>query len=184
LIKLLSKEEYSFEKLHKYCDEKLAKKAEYEKIKEYVNLLCSEKGTNFILNLLRKELILIEDLSEESISLIFDKINIFISKKEKFVPEISTSKFITKKSTVNSENDQKRTVIGMKIGKFVQDSIRKAYVEGLISQEEINNLQNKDYSKMIFNQSLEILRHKKKILKIIVEEVVIINPNYFVENII
>ena len=56
----------------------------------------------------------------------------------------------------------KREVNGMKIGQFTQDSFRKAYEQGLISEEEINRLQDPEYSKRIFNANYEVLRFKTK----------------------
>ena len=56
----------------------------------------------------------------------------------------------------------KREVNGMKIGQFTQDSFRKAYEQRLISEEEINRLQDPEYSKRIFNANYEVLRFKTK----------------------
>lgn len=53
----------------------------------------------------------------------------------------------------------------MKIGKFVKHSFDEAYSLGLISEKEITNLQNSDYSKKIFNSNFEILRYKKISIK-------------------
>ena len=56
----------------------------------------------------------------------------------------------------------KREVNGMKIGQFTQDSFRKAYEQGLISEEEINRLQDPEYSNRIFNANYEVLIFKTK----------------------
>ena len=58
-----------------------------------------------------------------------------------------------------------RTENGMKIAAFVRDSFRKAYEQGLISEEEINRLQDPEYSKRIFNANYEVLRFKRKSLE-------------------
>jgi hypothetical protein len=60
------------------------------------------------------------------------------------------------------EITQKQEVEGMKIGQFVQYHFRKAFEDGLITPLEIQNLQNPDYSKRIFNQNYEILRNKSR----------------------
>jgi len=52
----------------------------------------------------------------------------------------------------------KTTENDMKIGQFVQFSISKAFENNLISQQEILKLQDKDYSKKVFNQNFEVLR--------------------------
>jgi hypothetical protein len=57
---------------------------------------------------------------------------------------------------------EKFTVDGMKIGQFVQYSIRKAFEQNLITEDEIKNLQNINYSKDVFKQNLEVLRNKDK----------------------
>lgn len=56
----------------------------------------------------------------------------------------------------------KTTIDGMKIGQFVKFNMRKLYDQNLISTEEINNLQKKEYSKEIFDQNYEILRSSDK----------------------
>jgi len=56
----------------------------------------------------------------------------------------------------------KRTEYGMKIGQFAQYSFQKAFDQNLISNNEIQNLQNIDYSKRIFNSNFEILRFKTR----------------------
>lgn len=68
------------------------------------------------------------------------------------------SKKPNKKSTINI----KTTVDGMKIGQFVQYNMRKLFEQNLVSQNEIENLQNKEYSKNIFDQNFEVLRSSDK----------------------
>lgn len=59
----------------------------------------------------------------------------------------------------------KKEINGMKIGQFVQYSIRKAYEQNLISDSEIINLQNVDYSKRTFNLNFEVLKNKNRDIK-------------------
>tara|TARA_B100000963_G_C22602799_1_gene661057 strand:- start:679 stop:1938 length:1260 start_codon:yes stop_codon:yes gene_type:complete len=59
----------------------------------------------------------------------------------------------------------KRKINGMKIGQFVQESFRNAYKKGLIKEEEIDRLQDPEYSKRIFNANYEVLRFKTKSVK-------------------
>lgn len=68
------------------------------------------------------------------------------------------SKKPNKKSTINI----KTTVDGMKIGQFVQYNMRKLFEQNLVSQNEIDNLQDKEYSKNIFDQNFEVLRSPDK----------------------
>ncbi len=75
-------------------------------------------------------------------------------------------KTISPNNQKKSKNlDNKREINGMKIGQFVQYSFRKAYEQGLISESEINKLQNPDYSKRIFDSNFEILRNKNRDIK-------------------
>lgn len=67
-----------------------------------------------------------------------------------------------KKPIISKVNSEKRTVNGMKIGQFVQYSFRKAYEQNLISDVEINNLQNPGYSKRTFNSNYEILKNQNR----------------------
>lgn len=54
---------------------------------------------------------------------------------------------------------QKRTVEGMKIGQFVQYKMKKIFEQNLLGEEEIRKLQDKGYSKKIFNLDFEVLRN-------------------------
>ncbi|MGE0020683.1 MAG: hypothetical protein AB7S72_13510 [Draconibacterium sp.] len=78
--------------------------------------------------------------------------------------EIISVKSINKKfnSSKSLVEDEKRTIEGMKIGQFVQYKMRKLYEENLLSPTEINNLQDKTYSKRVFDQNFEILRSPEK----------------------
>jgi hypothetical protein len=55
--------------------------------------------------------------------------------------------------------------IKLKIGKYVQHTFREAFKQGLISNDEIQNLQNPQYSKTNFNANLEVLRLKTSTIK-------------------
>lgn len=56
----------------------------------------------------------------------------------------------------------KKEVGGMKIGQFVQNTMRVLHEEKAIPSTEIKNLQDKSYSKKVFDQNYEILRRKFK----------------------
>lgn len=75
-------------------------------------------------------------------------------------PEESIKTNRIRKST--ALNTIKTTENDMKIGQFVQFSIIKAFENNLISKEEIIKLQDKEYSKQVFNQNFEILRSSEK----------------------
>ena len=52
----------------------------------------------------------------------------------------------------------KKTINGMKIGQFVRNAFNEAFEQNLISDTEISNLQNLEYSKEQFDSNYEILR--------------------------
>jgi hypothetical protein len=89
LIKLLSKNEYSFEKFQKYCEDILVDIEKKENAQKYINLLCSEKGVEIIINLLKKEIS--GEYSDEIIAFIISKINIQISRKGNNNPPVPCS---------------------------------------------------------------------------------------------
>ncbi len=72
---------------------------------------------------------------------------------------------VVEKKISSRLSHKKRTVNGMKIGQFVQHSFRKAYEQNLISESEINNLQNPDYSKRTFDINFEILKNQNRDIK-------------------
>ena len=84
------------------------------------------------------------------------------SRKEKITPVLGKSekKFISNKKATN-----KSTKNGMKIGQYVRHTFRNAFRDGLISSEEIHNLQNPTYSIDKFNSRFEILRLKSRDIK-------------------
>lgn len=74
----------------------------------------------------------------------------------------STKSITIKKQNTTRLSVKKRTVNGMKIGQFTQFCFRKAYEQNLISETEISNLQNVDYSKRTFNMNIEVLKNKNR----------------------
>jgi hypothetical protein len=79
IIKLLSKNEYSFEEFKKHCEKILVGREECVTIQKYVRLLCSEKGAGIIMDLLKEKLS--TDCSEDVAASIINKVNISISRK-------------------------------------------------------------------------------------------------------
>lgn len=59
----------------------------------------------------------------------------------------------------------KNQVNGMKIGQFVQFQFRKLHDDGFITEKEISLLQDKEYSKKVFDQNYEIFRNSKSDIK-------------------
>lgn len=51
---------------------------------------------------------------------------------------------------------------GEKIGEFVMRKMKEVYNENLLTADEIQKLQNKEYSKKEFKQNFEILRNRNR----------------------
>jgi hypothetical protein len=104
LIKLLSKNEYSFEKFQKYCENVLEDMKKKESAQTYIDLLCSVEGVEIITNLLKEHLS--TEYSNEIITSIISKIDIHISRKGKNnlpVPGPSTGQHPTGSSQSDSK---------------------------------------------------------------------------------
>ena len=89
-IKLLSKLEYSTDKLRQYCVSCLESTKQHDQAKQYIELLCSSKGAEIIAGLLTTNLAF--NFSEEQIAMIMDEISIHISRKGVgiFEPQLHT----------------------------------------------------------------------------------------------
>jgi hypothetical protein len=81
-----------------------------------------------------------------------------LGKRAQFTDNNRIEKVYTKPVTTTN----KREIDGMKIGQFVQYNMRKLYDQNLVSTSEILNLQDKFYSKNVFDQTYEILRSSDK----------------------
>ena len=84
LLNILCKNEYSPEKIEKYCKDKIVEKELIEKSDAYLNKLCSAEGTNLIIELLKQKIK--EDFSEENAKCILNSISITVSKKNINIP--------------------------------------------------------------------------------------------------
>jgi hypothetical protein len=102
------------------------------------------------------------------------------SRKEKITPVLGKSekKFISN----NKKATNKSTKNGMKIGQYVRHTFRNAFRDGLISSEEIHNLQNPTYSIDKFNSRFEILRLKSRDIKDTHGRTRYYSQEYFCEN--
>ena len=76
-----------------------------------------------------------------------------------------TSSASEKKFKKNSVSINKRTKDGMKIGQYVRYTLQNCFEMGLISNDEIQRLQDPVYSKKIFNSNFEVLRLKTRSIK-------------------
>lgn len=139
IIKLLSKKEYEEERFERFCKDQIKISTEERKIREDVDFLCSEKGKEYI-----KELLLIEYSDE-----VINRLNITIR-------EISNSIGPIKPGPEIPED------LSRKGGEIIQEWIKRIlprlYREyRKISQTEINDMHKKEYSKRTFGIAYPLL---------------------------
>jgi hypothetical protein len=102
LIKLLSKNEYSFEKFQKYCENILEDMKKKEGAQKNIDLLCGAEGVDFITKLLKENLSI--KYSNDIIESIISRIDIRISRKEMNNQPVPGSS-IGQHSTGSSQSD-------------------------------------------------------------------------------
>lgn len=156
LIEVLKRDTFEEEKLIEYCNQKLKEIEEVKTLNELINFLTSTQGKEYVLQLVSN------DLKDKHSSKIIDDLESKISidvKSSKYIEENRDLKNdkIFKPSKRTSENVTNRE---MKIGQFVQNNMRKVFEQNLLTTNEIENLQNKEYSKKVFNINYEVLRDK------------------------
>ena len=76
-----------------------------------------------------------------------------------------SKKYINKSQLVNDIDIKAVKPSKLKIGQYVQHTFREAFNQGLISNDEIQNLQDSEYSKTNFNANFEVLRLKSRTIK-------------------
>lgn len=79
-IKLISKSEYSHEKIANYCKVKIAMENESKRAQDYIDKLCSVDGVKIVTDLLKEKLL--AEFSEGIITSMIGEIDIHISRKQ------------------------------------------------------------------------------------------------------
>lgn len=177
-VELFSKESFSHDSLKEFvllAIKKLNLKLDFKILTERI---LSEDFVKNVPNLIKQEFI--NEYDGELIDSVLDDLEIEIREKNlnpQSIPiSVNGTKTVarsqqtntfrsTSAQSTNPLKTNKRTVDGKKIGQFVQDSFRKTYEKGLISANEIMNLQEKTYCKAVFSQSIEVLRHSSREFK-------------------
>lgn len=115
-----------------------------------------------------------DDFFNNIVDPVIDSINKENDTTELFARAIKLLQLDTRVKTLNnivpsnnmirrpSIRTEKRMVDGMKIGQYVQYQMRKIYEENLLTEGELQNLQDKEYSKFVFDQNFEVLRSLDK----------------------
>lgn len=155
LIKLLHKNNFTEDNFEKYCTEHLEKLKKKEDINKNINYLCSPAGAEYIKQL----------LSTEYPTELIDRLNIKITDKKGYNSDHSTTlKIIDKNKGYNSdpppveisdEDFKKRPT------ETVQDWLKRILMQlfrnNMLTEEEIDRLHNKEYSKKSTGMSLKLL---------------------------
>jgi hypothetical protein len=118
-----------------------------------VNFICNESFFNSIVDATINNIDDDNDTSElflRSIKLI--QLDKRVSSSADYEKVHKNSAIVTDKTFID----------GMKIGQYIQYNMRKLYEQNLVTKEEINNLQSKEYSKNVFDQNYEVLRSADK----------------------
>ena len=89
------------------------------------------------------------------------------------------NKVFIQKNIIEHNN---KKIEGMKIGQYVQHTFREAFKQGLISNDELQNLQNPQYSKTNFNANFEVLRTKTRTIKDAIGSTRYYSREFFCEN--
>ena len=150
-IKLFSKENLKTTMLQDFTLEALKQLTRKKDFNKLTNFVLSEAFNTKLIELVKQHFI--SEYDNDLINSVLNELSIKIKTKYKQSNEIIFG--INKQET---KRTAKRKVDGMKIGKFVQHSFRVAFSQNLISEEEIEKLQNANYSKENFNSNLTILR--------------------------
>ena len=106
ILKLLSKNEHSPEKIDNYCKEIIALETESKEADKYIDKLCSTEGIEIVTKLLKEELS--TNFSEKIISFILDKISISIFMKGTQGP-LDTKDAIPKSKAMALINEKHKT---------------------------------------------------------------------------
>ena len=162
-VELFLKDNFSFESLKAFTINSLKRINRKAEEKELHKKVLSTEYQTEVVELIKQDLL--KEYDSEIIDNVLEDISLIIALKNNIKVETS-SKPNTRDYTKNSFNvkrkpvilTEKRTVDGMKIGQYVQYQMRRIYEENLLTEEELKNLQDKMYSKAVFDQNFEILR--------------------------
>ena len=146
-VQLFSKENYNREKIEIHAQEKIQELKEINDFKKLKKQLLSENYNEKIVAYLKTELL--KEYNEKIIEKIFQILEVKIRDKNKIVPLENHEKRQTKKhsSIENFDNSSGK----LPIGKYVQKTFNALVNNNSIDRNEIEKLQRRDYSKLIFD---------------------------------
>jgi len=171
-IELFSKDNFSLEKIKLFIDDKLDREKKSQIKKGIVNKLLNIDQDHlkaYIISAFEK------DFDTNLIEEVLQSFILKIERKEELVDETNITpnlkgnesrnfRYIPAKDSYSSKRsiikntDNKRTVNGMKIGEFVQESFRDLFMNNALTNDELMKLQEESYCKLHLNQGRKVLR--------------------------
>lgn len=148
LIKHLHKDNFSEQDFEGYCEKLIKTKEALKENSRSVEYLCSDAGLEYIKDLLRIE------YSDD----VIDKLNISVTSKDKytFINNSNVKKSYNVPIEAVTEADyQKRS--SESVQDWYKRILKTLYLKGRLSEDEVANLHDKQYSKINFNINYPIL---------------------------
>ncbi len=155
-VQLFSRENYNNENIEAYVREKNQELLEIENFENLKKLLLSNKFNEKIIDYLKSELL--KDNDEKIIEKIFQelKVNIQCVDKNTQIDNNDNRQIRRYKSNSNF----KLSTEELPIGKYVRKTFTELVKNNLIDQNEVERLQQKDYSKLTFDIQFPFLANE------------------------
>lgn len=156
-VELFLKDNFSFESLEAFTINSLKRINRKAEEKELHKKMLSTEYQTEVVELIKQDLL--KEYDSELIDNVLQNISLTITSKNNI--KVETSSFqqnVLRKRNKPVNFLEKRTVDGMKIGQYVQYQMRKIYKENLLTEVELEKLQDKIYSKEVFDQNFEVLK--------------------------
>ena len=162
-IKLFEKENFEIKKIEGLINEKIKLKENAQLEKSIKKEILSSEYQETIKKLIKSDILKRYEFS--SVDKIINELLIKIvdSKTDDITENNPRIKYYPENQKlpkpIRTSSTTKKTKDGMKIGQYVQKEFRYLFNNNLLTENEIQNLLKKDYSKRTFNQNFTILRH-------------------------
>jgi len=159
-VELFTKDTFAISQLEKFVHKAIKKINKHEVFSKLKSHILSDTFSSELTEIIKQHFI--KKYDGEIVDKVINELHFEITTHNKKRIYLTNNGIDTKNKPQNTSSKSKITESGMKIGQFVQHNVRKLFEEGLITGEEIIRLQNKEYSKITFKQSSEILRSSDK----------------------
>lgn len=156
-VELFLKDNFSFESLEAFTINSLKRINRKAEEKNLHKKVLSTDYQKEVVELIKQDLL--KEYDSEIIDNVLQDISLTIASENNLKVETPNYQHNVLRETRRPVNPtEKRIVDGMKIGQYVQYQMRKVYKENLLTEEELKNLQDKMYSKDVFDQNFEVLK--------------------------